>query len=161
MNLPRNGQALVDLRMRRMVPDLPVLISLVGPLEFNNVTLLSDAGVGYDWRAISALEIEVFTNVSIPFAKVLRTLADLAAAVPDRMVLTFVDGPRIDCGELRRVTDFALFDWFPMAVGPKFYLEGTKVARRLWSELGRSLPIPYDEALNLVLQIATEQQQCA
>jgi len=159
---PLNAQSLVDLRMRGVVPELPVLLSFVGPLnDFTNVTLIADAARSYEWRCIQGLEVEVFVSRSVLMGDVLRQLADIAAAVPDRMVLTFVEGPRIDCGEMRVVPhpegDFGLFDWFPMAVGPKWYAEGAKVAKRLWQELGHALPIPFDRAFGLLLQIANER----
>jgi hypothetical protein len=160
---PRNGQSLLDLRMRGLVPELPVLVSLVGTLDFSNVTLYADAGKPYDWRVIAGLEVEVFASLAVPFSGLLRTLADIAAAVPKRMVLAFSEGARIECGEMRLVRDengdFGLFDWFPIAVGP-YDAHGAKVAKRLWAELGKSIPIPFDEAMTLVHQIAAEKQ-CA
>lgn len=165
--LPRNAESLIAMRSVRKVPDLPVLVSLVGPLEFTNLTLLADAGVEYDWRPISALEVEVFASAATPFRKLLSVLAAIAAAVPKRMVLTFTEGPRIDCGEMRTVTDFAVFDWFPMVVMPtcaaparhiRAWNDGKAIEKKLWHELGRSLPIPYEKAMDLVVQIAQEAQ---
>jgi len=149
------------------VPELPVLISLVGTLDFNNVTLYADAGAKYDWHLIAALEVEVFASASTPFRKLLSLLAAVAAGVPKHMVLTFGEGPRIDCGEMRTVTDFALFDWFPMVVMPvnvtpaqhiKAWNDGKAIERKLWHELGRALPIPYEKASDLALQIAQERE---
>jgi hypothetical protein len=166
VNLPKNGQSLVDLRMRGTVPELPVLVSLAGALDFNNVTLQADAGAGYDWRIVAGLEVEVFTSVSVNFQKVLRTLVDIAAAVPSRMVLTFSEGAQVGCGESRVVHhadgDFALFDWFPMAVGPKGYVAGSVVEKQLWKAIadGR-IPMPFDKAREVVGEILKEKQQCA
>lgn len=163
--IPRNGQSLLDLRKRGVVPELPVLVSLVGDLDFTNVTLYADAGASLDWRGVCGLEVEVFTSTAVAFPKLLRTLADIAAAVPTRMVLTFIEGARVECGESRLVAhpdgDFSLFDWFPMAVGPNAYADGSKVEKRLWAELGHALPIPFDEARELLVQIATERHACA
>ena len=162
--IPLNAQSLIDLRLRGLVPELPVLVSLVGRLEFTNVTLYADAGVSIGWRMLAGLEVEVFTSIAVPFPKLLRTLADIAAVVPARMILCFTEGARVDCGQMRTVAheagDFALFDWFPMAIGPTGYADGTKVARKLWAALGHELPIPFDEAMDLVVQIAAEKQ-CA
>lgn len=163
--IPRNGQSLLDLRSRGLVPELPVLVSLVGDLDFTNVTLYADAGASLGWKLVAGVKVEVFTSIDIPFPKLLRTLVDIAAAVPTHMVLTFIEGARVECGESRIVAhpdgDFSLFDWFPMAVGPKAYADGSKVEKRLWAELGHAIPIPFDEARELLVQIATERHQCA
>jgi hypothetical protein len=144
-----------------------VLISLVGTLEFDNVTLYADAGAAYDWHLIAALEVEVFASASTPFRKLLATLAGIAAGVPKHMVLTFAEGPRIDCGEMRTVTDFAVFDWFPMGIMPtglapaehiRLWNEEKVIEKKLWHELGRALPIPYDKAMDLMVQIAWENR---
>jgi hypothetical protein len=165
--LPRNADALVAMRKAGDIPDLPVLISLVGSLEFSNLTLYANPGAKYDWHLIQALEVEVFVSAAIPFSKVLALLADIAAAVPDRMILTFTDGPRVDCGEKRRVTDFEVFDWFPMVVTPvraapadhiRAWKDGKVIERKLWKALGKALPIPYDKAMDLVVKIAKEGQ---
>jgi hypothetical protein len=168
--IPKNAQSLLDLRKGGRVPDLPVLISLTGPLNFTNLTLQAEAGVTYDWRAISALEVEVFASFAVPFSKLLRTLAEIAAVVPKRMILTFAEGACVDCGEMRTVTDFALFDWFPMVVTPtraapaehiRAWTDGHSVARKLWEAMGDTLPIPFDRAMDLVVQIAGENKPCA
>lgn len=168
--LPLNAQSLLELRQHGRIPELPVLVSLIGKLDFTNLTLHAEAGEAYDWRAVSALEIEVFVSLAVPFPKLLRTLADLAAAVPKRMVLTFAEGACVDCGEMRTVTDFALFDWFPMVVSPRraapaehirAWNDGQTIARKLWAALGDTLPIPYDKAMDLVVEIAAENQRCA
>jgi hypothetical protein len=167
--IPRNCEQLIAMRKAKSVPALPVLISLVGPLEFTNLTLLANAGTRYEWRAVSALDLEVFASVATPFRQLIEVLVDVAAAVPKRLILTFIEGPRIDCGEMRTNTDFALFDWFPMVVMPvraaperhiKAWNDGKALERKLWAELGKSIPIPYDNAVDLVVQIAKENQQC-
>lgn len=158
---PRNAAGLIDLRSRGLIPELPVLISLVGKLDFGNVTLYAKPGETYDWRPVSALDVEVFASSAVPFSGLLSMLAGIAEAVPKRMVLTFAEGPRVECGQMRVLQDFALFDWFPIAIGPTAYLEGAVIARRLWDALGKQLPIPYDEAVPLVLEVAREGQLCA
>lgn len=158
---PYGASALIDLRGNGVVPELPVLVSLVGKLGFSNLTLQAKAAERYDWRAIAALDVEVFASAAVSFASLLQTLADIAAAVPKHLVLTFVEGPRVDCGDMRTLQDFALFDWFPMAIGPNAYREGCIIARKLWDALGHELPIPYDEACSLLPQALKEQQQCA
>lgn len=150
------------------VPELPVLISFVGPLEYRNLTLQANPGVKYDWHCIACLEVEVFVSLKTPFYAVLKRLADIAAGVPKTMVLTFIEGPRVHCGEMRTVTDFAVFDWFPMVVTPeraapanhiRAWTEGKVIEKKLWDEVGRALPIPYEKAMNLVVEIARENQQ--
>jgi hypothetical protein len=167
--LPRNCEQLVSMREARRVPELPVLISFVGPLdEFTNLKLIANASEKYDWHCIAALEVEVFVSMGTPFSAILSQLAAIAAAVPKTMVLTFAEGPRIHCGEMRTLTDFALFDWFPMTVTPeraapdnhiRAWTEGRVIEKKLWHELGRALPIPYEKAADLVVQVARENQQ--
>ncbi|CAE6713268.1 hypothetical protein R75461_01160 [Paraburkholderia nemoris] len=168
--LPLNAQSLLELRAHGRIPELPVLVSLIGKLEFTNLTLHAQAGESCDWHCIAALEVELFVSLAVPFPKLLRTLADIAAAVPKRMILTFAEGACVDCGEMRSVTDFALFDWFPMVVTPRrakpadhirAWNDGEMIARKLWKALGDTLPIPYDKAMDLVVQIAAENQPCA
>jgi len=157
---PRNAAALIEMRMKGVVPDLPVLVSFVGALpEFTNVVLQANAGESFDWRPVAGLNIEVFASSSTPFADLLRSLGAIAAVVPQSMVLTFREGPRVHCGEWRQITDFRLFDWFPMGIGPNCYLEGAMIAKRICGELGKSIPIPYDEACDLVVKIALENAQ--
>jgi hypothetical protein len=168
--LPRNAESLIAMRSKEPaeVPALPILISLVGSLGFNNLTLYANAGTVYDWHLIAGLEVEVFASAETLFSQLLSLLAAIAAAVPKHMVLTFVDGPRIDCGEMRTVTDFALFDWFPMTITPtnaapaahiEAWNSGRIIEQKLWKALGKELPIPYEKAMDLVVQIAKENQQ--
>lgn len=157
--LPSNAAALVAMRRAGRKPALPVLISLIGALEFSNTTLSAYAGQVCDWRPIAALDVEVFASTGIPFGDLLPTLADIASAVPKSLVLTFREGPRVHCGEMRTITDFALFDWFPMAIGPSHYPAARLIEKRLWQELGATVPIPYDEACDLVTEIANERGQ--
>lgn len=158
--IPKCGNALIAMRKQCKIPELPVLISFVDELEFTNMTLFADSGKSYDWRCVSALEVELFVSVDTPFADVLRQLAAIAAVMPSRMILTYIEGPRIECGESRTVPhadgDFMLFDWFPIAIAPICWDEARKISQRLFSELGKALPIPYDEAHNLILQMAKE-----
>ncbi|KVU10678.1 histidine ammonia-lyase [Burkholderia ubonensis] len=154
--LARNAQSLIDLRMRGIRPELPILVSLVGPLEFENVTLIADPKARYDWRVIGGLEVEVIAAVAVPFPALLQSLADLATGIPKRMILTFSEGPSVECGEWRQITDFKVFDWFPMPLAHGAWGESRKLAHRLLTAVGKELPIPYDEALNLVIQLAEE-----
>ena len=153
---PRGASKLIDMRKRGVVPDVPILVSLIGPLRHGNVTLIAEHDRNYDWRSVAGLEVEVFVNRFVPWQSVLLVLRELAAVVPARMVLTFTEGPMVECGEWRQITDFKLFDWFPIAVGPVCWPEGTKLARRILAELGKSLPIPYDQAVDLFLKAQTE-----
>ena len=155
---PSNGAALVSMRRAGRVPELPVLVTLAGPLRFDNVTLSASAGQPYDWRPIAALDVEVFASADVPWSDLLRTLADIAAAVPDTLTLSFREGPRVHCGERHAVPgeDFALFDWFPMAIAPIWWPASHTLARRLFDAIGDTLPNPFDQACELVAQLAAE-----
>lgn len=141
------------------VPALPVLVTLAGALNWSNLTLSATAGERYDWRPLAALDVEVFASADVPFYDLLGTLTGIAAVVPKTMVLTFLEGPRVHCGEMRCLMDFALFDWFPMAIGPSHYADARKIARRILSEMGKAIPVPFDEALNVVEQVIHERAQ--
>ncbi|MCA3825463.1 MAG: histidine ammonia-lyase [Burkholderia sp.] len=159
LRYPSNGAALVSMRRAGRVPELPVLVALAGPLRFDNVTLSAAAGQPYDWRPVAVLDVEVFASADVPWSDLLRTLADIAAAVPDTLVLAFREGPRVYCGERRAVfgEDFALFDWFPIAIAPICRSASHTLARRLFDALGDTLPNPYDHACELVAQLAAER----
>lgn len=164
MNAPLNASSLIAMREVRRVPELPVLVSLVGPLDFTNLTLHADAGETMDWHCLQALQVEVFASVDVPFAKVIRTLVDIAAVVPDRMVLAFTEGLRVECGESRRIYDdageFELFDWFPMAVGPNAYVSSQIIEKKLWKAIAsQEIPTPFDRARELVGEIIKERNQ--
>lgn len=158
--IARNAEGLIELRQRGLQPELTVLISLVGPLRYENVTLLAEPAKSYDWRVIGGLDVEVITSTKVPFARMVRTLVDVAAGVPRRMVLTFGEGPRVECGEWRQVTDFKVFDWCPMAIGGPSWDSSVKLAKTLFSQLGKSIPEPYEDAMALVVKAAGEQR-CA
>jgi hypothetical protein len=154
--LARNASGLAELRMGGFKPALPVLVSFVGDLPHTNTILHAEAGTRYDWRCLAGLDVEVFVDRSIAFPAVVEALADIAACVPAHMVLTYTEGPRIECGEWRRIDDFALFDWLPMALGPTSYGEASLVRKRLTAELGKAIPLPYEQALPLFLQAQQE-----
>ncbi|WP_175907933.1 histidine ammonia-lyase [Burkholderia seminalis] len=158
LRYPSNAAVLVSMRRAGRVPELPVLVTLAGPLRFDNVTLSASAGQPYDWRPVASLDVEVFASTNVPWGDLLRTLADIAAAVPDTLVLTFREGPRVHCGEAHAVPgqDFALFDWFPMAIAPICWPASHVLARRLFDVLGDALPNPYDAACNLAMQVVAE-----
>jgi hypothetical protein len=154
--LARNASGLAELRMGGFKPDLPVLVSYVGDLLHTNTILHAKAGDRYDWRCLAGLDVEVMVNRSVPFPSVLEALADIAACVPAHMVLTYTEGPRIECGEWRRIDDFALFDWLPIVLGPTSYGEASLIRRKLWDALGDAIPAPYEQALPLFLQTKKE-----
>jgi len=158
--IARNVEGLIELRQHGLQPELTVLISLIGPLRYENVTLLADPSKSYDWRAIGGLDLEVITSTKVPFARMVRTLVDVAAGVPRRMVLTFGEGPRVECGEWRQVTDFKVFDWCPMAIGGPSWDSSVTLAKTLFGQIGKSIPEPYEEAMALVIKAAGEQR-CA
>ncbi|WP_186092298.1 histidine ammonia-lyase [Burkholderia gladioli] len=153
---PINSDALVAMRRVRRVPAGPVLVSLIGDLEWTNLTLHASVSERYDWRPIAALDVEVFASASIAFGPLLRTLADMAEVVPKRMVLTYREGPRVELGEWRCITDFRLFDWCPMALGGPRWDDARALARSIFAELGKTIPTPCDEAFNLAVQAALE-----
>lgn len=161
LHYPANGAALATMRRAGRVPELPVLVALAGPLRFDNVTLAAIAGQPYDWRPVTVLGVEVFASAGVPWSDLLRTLGDIAAAVPDTLVLAFREGPRVHCGERRTVPgeDFALFDWFPMPIAPMCWPASHTLARRLFDALGDTLPNPYDHACELVVQLAADRNE--
>lgn len=158
LRYPSNAAVLVSMRRAGRMPELPVLVTLAGPLCFDNVTILASAGQPYDWRPVAALDVEVFASADVPWSDLLHTLADIAAAVPDTLVLSFREGPRVHCGERRAVPgeDFALFDWFPMPIATMCWAASRTLARRLFDALGDTLPNPYHQACELVAQLAAE-----
>jgi hypothetical protein len=163
----KNASSLADLRSDGMAPELPILVSFIGPLNgFTNTVLAGDPAASHDWRPIMGLDVEVFASSRIAFPRIVQQLAGIAAAVPKRLLLTFDEGPRVDCGERRIVRDgagdFWLFDWLPMAIGPVAYAGGRVVARRLWDAIASGdIPTPFDRAAELVVEIATERHSCA
>lgn len=154
--LARNAAGLEELRSSGFKPDLPVLVSFVGDLRHTNTTLYAEPSVEYNWRCIAGLDVEVIVNRSVPFDAILSVLRDLAACVPARMVLTYTEGPRLDLGEWRVIDDFALFDWLPMSVGPTSYMEAELIRKRINAELGKSIPLPYEQAIPLFLKAQKE-----
>lgn len=160
---PRNSAELIAMRKSGNRPELPVLVTLAGSLSWRNVTLSATPGERYDWRLITALDVEVFASTSVPWGDLLHMLADIAAAVPDTLVLTFREGPRVHCGEAHVVPgqDFALFDWFPMAIAPICWPASHVLARRLFDVLGDTIPNPYDDACNLAMQVVAEAHENA
>lgn len=151
--LPRNGANLLRMRQEGWCPDGLVLVSFVGALSYRNFTLYCDAGIPCDWSMLAALDAELIVSTRVPFNTVLRTLADIAAAVPATLALGYVEGPRIDCGRsryvlesIRPISGRMMFDWCPstaLTVSPY----STRIAQRLWRELGSTIPTPYDAAL--------------
>ncbi len=158
---PQNAEPLIAMRRAGGKPDHPVLVSLVGKLDFPNLTLIARPSQSYDWQPLVGLDVEVFASPLVPFDEVLRALADIAAVVPASIVLTFPGYARVHCGDWAQVNDFRLFDWFPIPVDTMRYHHGAKLAKRLWDALGRSLPIPYVEATHAFLAVAVEAQKCA
>ncbi|RQS47480.1 histidine ammonia-lyase [Burkholderia sp. Bp8986] len=165
MNLrfPRNSAELIAMRKSGNVPELPVLVALAGPLSWANVTLSATPSERYDWRPVTALDVEVFASTHVSWGDLLSTLSDIAAAVPDTLVLTFREGPRVHCGEAHVVPgqDFALFDWFPMAIAPICWPASHVLARRLFDVLGDTIPNPYDDACDLAMQVVAEAHENA
>jgi hypothetical protein len=151
--LPINGQRLLDMRKRKERPEGVTLISFVGFLPYSNFQLCGNPTEAFDWTPIAGLEVEVMVSHAVPFSAVLRQLGAIAAAAPDHIVLSYVEGPRVECGQARYSlqtvnpnTGRMLFDWFPMAVGVPYYADALKLEKRLWRELGDTLPIPFDAA---------------
>jgi len=158
---PQNAEPLIALRRRGEKPEQPVLVSLVGKLDFPNLTLLARPSQPYDWRPVAGLDVELFASPIVPFEALLRTLGEIASVVPASLVLTFPSHARVHCGDWAEVSDFRLFDWFPIPVDLNRYPQGGKLSQRLWDALGKSLPIPYVEATQAFLTISREVQSCA
>ena len=157
--LPVNGQTLLDMRRRKQKPEGVTLISFIGfQRDLRNFQLCAEADDLYDWTTVAGLEVEVLVNADIPLGSVLRQLNHIAAAAPAHMDLAFIEGPRIACGDSRYSllsinpnTGRMLFDWFPMALTTALvgadgaFADAMKIEKRLWSELGNTLAIPFDE----------------
>lgn len=152
--LPRNGNDLLCMRREGWRPDGLVLVSLVGSLRYDNYTLYADPAVPHYWRMLAGLDAELVVDTSVQFGAVLRALADIAAAVPATLALGYVEGPRVDCGRSRYVLESIkpmigrmMFDWYPitaLTASP----DSTRIAQRLWLELGGTIPTPFDAALS-------------
>lgn len=152
-SLPRNGDDLLRMRREGWCPDGLVLVSLTGSLHFDNYVLYADPDAAYDWSMLVALDVELVASTRVPFRAVLRALADIAGATPATLSLAYIEGARVDCGRSRYALESIspmsgrmYFDWFPLSaeiVSP----ESAALARRLWQELGRTLPVPYEAAL--------------
>lgn len=169
-DFPKNAEALLNLRKNGVKPELPVLISLIGLLDFNNLALQADANLDYDWTLIAGLDIDVMADRTVPFGRVLATLAALSLAVPRQMVLSYREGAQVDCGQWRIAGEQTYFDWFPIALSPRrakptvhvhHYLEGKKLERALWDQLGKELPIAWDLEMDTVVKRITEERKCA
>lgn len=166
---PKNAEALLSMRKSGVKPELPVLISLIGPLDFNNLVLRADANLEYDWTLIAGLDVDLMVDSSVAFGRVVATLAALAAAVPRQMVLSYREGAQVDCGQWRLAGEQTYFDWFPIALSPRrasptvhvrSYLEGKKLERALWAEMGKGLPLAWDLEMDRVVKKITEDRKC-
>lgn len=163
--LPINGATLLDVRRRKQRPEGVTLISLIGFLPaYSNFQLCADPDDLYDWTPIAGLDVELVVNKSVPFGSVLRQLSAIGLATPGHLALGFIEGPRVDCGDARYSlqdinpsTGRMIFDWFPMAVtsapvgADSVFADAMKVEKRLWSELGNTIAIPFDAAEKRVL----------
>jgi hypothetical protein len=156
--LPRNGANLLRMRRNGMRPDGLVLVSLVGSLGYCNYTLHCDTGTTCDWSMLADLEVELVASTRVLLCDVLRALAEIAAAVPASISLYYLEGARVDCGRSRFIPESInrnagrmLFDWWPLQVNDPAKImtpDSTRLAQRLWRELGGALPTPCDAALH-------------
>ena len=134
-------------------PDGLVLVSLIGGLRYDNFTLYGVPGTPHDWHMLAALDVELVTSTRVPFGAVLRALTGIAAAVPATLSLYYLEGPRVECGRsryalesVRPMSGRTLFDWYPICATTASP-DSTRLAERLWRELGGTIPTPYDAAL--------------
>jgi len=165
--LPRNGDDLLRMRQEGWRPHGLVLVSLIGSLRYDNYALYADPGAAYDWSMLAALDVELVASTRVPFRAVLRALADIAGATPATLSLAYIEGARVDCGRSRYALESIIpmsgrmyFDWYPLSaeiVSP----ESAALARRLWQELGRTLPVPYDVALKRLQPMLEKELQRA
>lgn len=151
--LPRNGDDLLRMRREGWRPDGLLVVSLVGSLHYGNYTLYCDVGKHYDWSTLAALDVELVASMRVPFGAVLQALAGIAAATPATLSLGYIEGARVDCGRSRYALESIRpmscrmhFDWCPLSAETASP-QSAALARRLWQELGRTLPSPYDSAL--------------
>jgi hypothetical protein len=157
--LPRNGENLLRMRRSGMRPDELVLVSLAGSLGYRNYTLYSDPGAVCDWSMLAGLEVELIADTAVSLAAVLRALADIASSVPASLSLYYLEGARVDCGRSRFILESLnpnvgrmQFDWWPLQVNDAAKIltqDSTNLAKRLWRELGDTLPTPRDAVLYL------------
>jgi len=166
---PRNGENLLRMRRNGLRPDGLTLVSLVGSLDYDNYTLYSDPGTDCDWSMLAGLEIELVASTAVPFPDVLRALANVAASVPTTLSLFYLEGARVDCGRSRFILESfnpkvgrMQFDWWPLQVNDPAKIlspDSTRLAQRLWRELGSALPMPCDAALYR-LKLMLEKELC-
>lgn len=60
--IPRNAMPILEARKRGLRPAMPVLVSYVGSLNFENPTVYCDPGKKYDWTFLKGLEAIVFIS---------------------------------------------------------------------------------------------------
>lgn len=149
--LPRNGENLLVMRREGNKPEGVTLVSFVGSLPHSNFTVYAEPDHVCDWKPLAGLEVDVIVNGVIPMTTVMRQLSAIASSAPEHMVLSFLEGPRVDCGQARYSlqafnpnTGGMLFDWFPMAIGPLHFADALKIEKRLWRALDNEIPIPFD-----------------
>jgi hypothetical protein len=157
--LPPGADRLVAMRRRGKVPEDLVLVSLIGRLDYPNLTILAKPQGGYDWRSLTGLDVEVFSSMDVALGPLTTVLSGIAAVVPKSMVLTFPGAARVHCGDWAQVSDFKLFDWVPMGLDMHTYRGSKTLATRLWAELGVRIPIPYTRAAEAFLEVAREGLQ--
>lgn len=87
VKVPNGAQRIIDLRMRGVVPDDLVIVSLVGPLPDGNPLILAD-GSDYDWRFLRGLRVCIFGRVGTPNR---QTAIAIGRNLPERLWLWDVD----------------------------------------------------------------------
>lgn len=132
----QNARYLLENRQQGIVPDGPIVVSLVGG-EFDQLALFvrPDMPVDrIDWRMLVNLPVWVWVNARAPLQWVLNTVHHIAAARPKELILRFEQGETIhdiDVGYGHHMPPIAdicashYFQWTPINVG------GTALGYRL------------------------------
>lgn len=90
MTLPNGADAILAVRKRGMKPSDMVIVSLIGPLDERNTTVLANPDAAYDWRWTIGLKLCVFVNTATA-QKAKATLMAIGKSCPDSLLLWNVD----------------------------------------------------------------------
>ncbi len=76
MNLPRNAQAILDLRAGGMKPEHPVIVSFVGHTGFENPHVFVENGERCDWRFLHGLQAQIFVKPGVNAKHAMKAIFD-------------------------------------------------------------------------------------
>ena len=90
MMIPSGAKAIIDARRRGMKPADMIIVSLIGPVDEANPTVLANPGSEYDWRWSVGLKICVFVDQKTA-DKAKSVLLAIGRERPDWLALWHVD----------------------------------------------------------------------